>query len=145
MMTRACRMPGCLLSALLLAPALAAEPLTHDLAPPELPIPQSVTADGNLAAIHQQGFAHWAAISQAGAGNQGAIVQHGRQHIASIEQRGDGNLASILQFGLMPQQAGITQLGDDNRARIEQRPGTRTDIDILQRGDAMRVDITVKR
>lgn len=134
-----------LLSGLLSSSDLPAQAVTSDLAPPELTALAPAGSNGNAARIDQHGLSHWAAIHQFGAGNQGLIMQYGREHAAYIEQVGDGNMASILQFGLISQHAGITQLGDDNLARIEQRAGTRTDIDVLQRGDQMQVDITVRR
>lgn len=134
-----------LLGGLLAGTTALAQPITPDLAPPELTTHMPSALTSNAARIDQYGFAHWAAIHQAGTGNQGLIMQSGRAHHAGIEQVGNGNLASILQYGLISQHAGIQQLGDDNRARIEQHIGTRTSIDVLQRGDEMQVDITVRR
>ena len=115
-----------------------------DLAPPELTRATS-SGNGNQARIDQQGLWHEAAINQQGDANQAGILQRGMGHEALIDQQGSGNDARIMQFGWVPQAAAIQQVGDINNARVEQRPGTRTGVEVLQHGDGLNVEVTVGR
>ena len=126
------------------APVPDAQNAQRDLAPIEI-VTHAGDAFANRAAIDQTGIHHDAAITQRGENNDALIRQRGIGHEADILQLGAGNRARIDQFGWRPQHAAIEQRGDENDTFIRQDPGTRTDVDVLQHGDGLQLEVEVGR